>query len=70
MNVVTRIFFGRVGFSWNFKVLQGINPNESFRHCYIHHEDYVMRVLKEFCGIVFEIIIQKSQKRAKSQNLE
>ena len=68
MNVVTRIFFRRVGFSWNFKVLQGINPNESFRHCYIHHEDYVMRVLKEFCRIVFEII-QKSQKRAKSQNL-
>ena len=50
-------------------MLQGINPNESFRHCYIHHEDYVMKVLKEFCLIVLEII-QKSQKRAKSQNLE
>ena len=36
----------RLGFSWNFKVLKWINLNESFRHCYKHHEDYVMRFKK------------------------
>ena len=30
----------------NFKVLQRINLDESFRHCYIHHKDYVMRCKK------------------------
>ena len=31
---------------WNFKVLQWINLNESFRHYYTHHEDYLMRFKK------------------------
>ena len=26
-----------IGFSWNFKALQWINLNESFRHFYIHY---------------------------------
>ena len=38
----------RIGLSWNFKVLQWINLNESFRHFYIHYEDYVKRFLKKF----------------------
>ena len=33
----------RIGLSWNFKVLQWINLNESFRHYYTHYEDYVKR---------------------------
>ena len=33
----------RIGLSWNFKVLRWINLNESFRHFYIHYEDYVRR---------------------------
>ena len=35
---------GRLGFSWNFKVSQWINLNESFTHCCIlHHRNYVTR---------------------------
>ena len=33
----------RIGLSWNFKMLQWINPNESFRPYYIHYEHYVKR---------------------------
>ena len=33
----------RLGLSWNFKVLHWINLNDSFKHYYVHREDYVMR---------------------------
>ena len=36
----------RIGLSWNFKVLQWINLNESFRLYYIHYKGYVKRFSK------------------------
>ena len=44
-----------IGLSWNFKVLQWINLNESFRHYYIHNEDYLKRFKKKLDGVVSEI---------------
>ena len=51
--------------SWNFKVLQWVNPNESFRHYYIHYEDYVKRFLKNS----FESFQRYSKKTLKDQSL-
>ena len=36
----------RLGSSSSFQVLQRINLSESFRHYYIHHDDYVMKFEK------------------------
>ena len=58
VNIVTQIFdrfvtdsgirksIGNIGLSWNFKMLQWINLNESFRPYYIHYEDFVKRFSK------------------------
>ena len=36
----------RIGLSWNFKVLQWINLNESFRHFYIHYEEEILKKIR------------------------
>ena len=67
MNVVALIFDLFVEYvSSNFKVLPGINLNESVRHYYIHYKDYVRR-FKNIVRVVSENDIQKS---AKSANFE
>ena len=53
----------RISLSWNFKVLQWINLNESFRHYYIHYEDYVTRFKKNS----FESFQRYTKKRKKSK---
>ena len=39
-----------IGLSWNFRMLQWINLNESFRPYYIRYEDYVKKFLKHSFG--------------------
>ena len=53
----------RIGLSWNFKMLQWISLNESFRPSCIHYEDYVKRVKK-----IRSIRLRDIQKSAKSPN--
>ena len=53
VNVVTQIFdwyLSRIGLSYNFKVLQWIKLNESFRNYFMHYE-----ILKKFVRVVSEI---------------
>ena len=44
-----------IGLSWNCKVLQWINLNESFTPCYIRYEDLCEEILKKFVRVVSEI---------------
>ena len=52
-----------IGLSWNFKVYQWINLNESFRHYYIHYGDCVKRFSKNS----FESFQRYTKKRFKSK---